>query len=218
MTMRRAAPIRHLPQSGFDLVAIACSAGGLLAVGRILSELPADFTAPIALVMHLSAGHPSVLRDVLQRRTRLLVEWASEGARLRPGHVYIAPTDHHLLVNAKFVCELSGSSKVSYTRPAADVLFTSAAAALGGRVLGVVLTGAGQDGATGAVAIRAAGGTVLAQAPDSSDSRGMPTAAIERGGTDLVVPLDSVSAALISLVMVRGTAEVLGIHGGGRNR
>ena len=196
-------PVKHLPESQFDLVVIACSAGGLAAFGRVLSGLPPDFPVPVALVMHLAPSTASPLCDILQRSTRLTVEWARQGSRLRPGHVYIAPPDQHLLVNANFSCRLSLATKVSWVRPAADVLFASAAAAFGSRVLGVVLSGAGQDGANGAVAIHDAGGTVVAQAPDSSEVSGMPTAAIDRGGTDLVVPLDSVASTLINLVARR---------------
>src|SRR5215470_9803219 len=116
--MRRAKAVKHLPRREFDIVAIACSAGGLLAVGRILSELPPDFPAPVALVLHLTSE--GVLREVLQRRTRLIVEWARAGTRLRPGHVYIAPPDQHLLINADLACELSATSRVAFVRPAAD--------------------------------------------------------------------------------------------------
>jgi two-component system chemotaxis response regulator CheB len=161
--------------------------------------------------MHLSR-EGSVLREILQRRTRLIVEWARDGAPLRAGHVYIAPPDHHLLVDGEFRCKLSRGKRVCYARPAADVLFTSAAAALGRRVVAVVLSGAGHDGADGALAIRHAGGTVLAQSPEGSAVPGMPRAVIECGGMDLVVPLDGVARALISLVMVRGTAQVLGLQ------
>jgi two-component system chemotaxis response regulator CheB len=200
--MGRASAIAHQPHSEFDLVAIACSAGGLLALSRILSELPADFRAPVAVVMHLSRNG-SVLREILQRRTPLVVEWARDRTRLRPGHVYLAPPDEHLLVNEDFRCELSGSVRVCYARPAADVLFTSAAAAFGPRVVGVILSGAGRDGTNGALAIRESGGTVLAQSPASSVMSGMPAAAIDRGGTDLIVHVDNIASALLSLTASR---------------
>ena len=188
-------------EGAFDLVALASSAGGLSALSEILSSLPSDFPAPIAVVQHLDPRHRSLMAKILNGRTALSVKEAEEGDHLQNGTVYIAPPDKHLLINADGTISLSSSKMVHFVRPSADLLFESAAGSYKDRAIGVVLTGSGSDGAMGVRAIKKMGGTVIAQDEESADFFGMPGAAIQSGSVDFVLPLKEISAALVTLVM-----------------
>jgi two-component system chemotaxis response regulator CheB len=188
--------------ANFDLVVLAASMGGIEALPRVLGSLPASFPVPIALVQHIAA--PSCLPELLAQRTALSVAWASPGARLRPGTVYVAPPAYHFSVTADYRCSLGEAEKANYVRPAADVLFRSAAQSCPGRTLGVVLTGLGRDAAEGARAIKWYGGSVIAQDRATSREFSMPNAAIEAGSVDFVLPLPAIASALVALVTVPG--------------
>src|SRR5205085_1883898 len=149
--------------AAFDVVAMAASAGGLTALSRILSTLPANFPAAIVVVQHLARGHRSWMAEILGRRTHLQVKEAQEGDSLRPGTVFIAPPNRHLLVNPDATLSLSQAELVHFVRPSADLLFESVAARFRERAVAVVLTGMGFDGTTGVLAIKKMGGIVIAQ-------------------------------------------------------
>ncbi|MEA5505314.1 chemotaxis protein CheB [Halotia wernerae UHCC 0503] len=187
--------------AAFDIVALAASAGGLNALAEVLSTLPAEFTAAIAVVQHLAPQHRSLMADILSRRTALNVKQAQEGDSLTPGTVYIAPPDRHLLVNGDGTLSLSQSELVHFLRPSADLLFESMAGSYKDRAIAVVLTGTGSDGAMGVEAVKKMGGTVIAQDEATAEFAGMPTAAFETGNVDFVLPLQEISKALVNLVM-----------------
>ena len=191
----------HLANRAFDIVALASSAGGLTALSQILSTLPSDFPAAIAVVQHLDPRHRSLMADILSRRTTLRVKQAEEGDRLSPGMVYVAPPNRHLLVNPDSTLSLSQSELVHFVRPSADLLFESVAASHTHRAIAVVLTGTGSDGSMGVQAIRKMGGTVIAQDQQTSEFFGMPGAAIQTGSVDFVLPLNEIPQALVTLVM-----------------
>src|SRR5438477_12809936 len=149
--------------SGFDVVALAASAGGLTALSRVLAALPADFPATLVVVQHLDPRHRSLMADILSRRTPLRVKQAEEGDPLRPATVYIAPPNRHLLVNPDGTLSLSQSELVHFVRPSADLLFESVAASFKDRAIAVVLTGTGSDGSMGVKAIKKMDGTVIVQ-------------------------------------------------------
>jgi two-component system chemotaxis response regulator CheB len=128
--------------------------------------------------------------------------------RLRAGVVFVAPPDRHLVVRERAQLDVEDSPKLNYVRPAADRLFETAAAQLGSRVLCVVLTGMGCDGARGAAAVKAAGGMVIVQDPDSAEADSMPRAALRATAADLVLPLEAIPSALTSLCNVIGTREL----------
>lgn len=184
-----------------DLVAIASSAGGLTALTKLLSTLPKDFPAAIAVVQHLAPQHGSLMAQILARHTALKVKQAEEGDCLKAGTVYIAPPDYHLLVNSDGILCLSQSETVNFVRPSADLLFESVATSYQDRAIAIVLTGTGRDGATGVEAIHKMGGTVIAQDKKSSEFSGMPNATINTGNVDFILPLDEISATLVALVM-----------------
>ena len=185
----------------FDIVAVAASAGGLTALIEVLTDLPANFKAAIVVVQHLDPRHPSLMAEILSRRTVLKVIQASEGDDLTPGTVYIAPPNNHLLVNSNGTVSLSQSEMVHFLRPSADLLFESVAASYQERAIAVVLSGTGTDGAMGVEAIKKMGGTVIVQDAKTAEFPGMPAAAIKTGNVDFILPLAEISLALRTLIM-----------------
>ncbi|MBH8554716.1 chemotaxis protein CheB [Nostocaceae cyanobacterium CENA357] len=187
--------------AAFDIVALAASAGGLNALTEVLSNLPADFTAAIAVVQHLAPQHRSMMADILSRRTALKVKQAQEGDSLAPGTIYIAPPDYHLLVNGDGTLSLSQSELIHFLRPSADLLFESMAGSYKDRAIAVVLTGTGSDGAMGVEAVKKMGGIVITQDETTAEFAGMPIAAFQTGDVDFVLPLQEISKTLVTLVM-----------------
>lgn len=167
----------------------------------MLTPLPPEFPVPVVIVQHLDPKHSSLMAQILSRRTKLGVKEAENGETIEPGCAYVAPPDRHLLVNRDHTISLTQSELVHFVRPSADLLFESVAAAFGNRAIGVVLTGTGKDGSMGITAVKKMGGTVIAQDEGTSEFFGMPAAAIETGNVDLVLPLEDISSALVSLVM-----------------
>jgi two-component system chemotaxis response regulator CheB len=194
------------PSTAFDVVALAASAGGLTALSRVLTDLPAHLPVALLVVQHLDPHHRSLMADILGRRTALRVKQAEEGDRFLPGTVYVAPPDRHLLVNPDGTLSLSRTELVHFVRPSADLLFESVAATSKQRAIAVVLTGTGVDGTMGVRAIKKMGGTVIVQNKQTSEFFGMPSAAIQTGCADFILPLDEIPKALLALV-VRGREE-----------
>jgi len=201
MEGRRRNSLLYFPNAAFDVVALAASAGGLTALSRVLSALPSDFPAAVAVVQHLDPRHRSLMADILSRRTSLRVKQAEEGDVLTPAMVHIAPPNRHLLVNPDGTLSLSQSELVHFVRPSADLLFESVAASHKDRAIAVVLTGTGSDGAMGVQAIKKMGGTVIVQDEKTSQFFGMPAAAIQTGNADFILPLDEIASALVTLVI-----------------
>jgi len=185
---------------GFEIVALAASAGGLNALSQVLTALPQDFPASIVVVQHLDPRHRSLMAHILSGRTALRVKEAEERDVIAPGTVYVAPPDRHLLVNPDGTLSLSQSELVHFLRPSADLLFESVAASHRERAIAVVLSGTGSDGSMGVQAIKKMGGTVIAQDEKTSQFYGMPGAAVQTGGVDFVLPLEEIAAALVTLV------------------
>jgi two-component system, chemotaxis family, protein-glutamate methylesterase/glutaminase len=189
------------PKENFSVVAIAASAGGLTAISQLLSSLPADFPAAIAVVQHLDPHHRSMMAEILRRNTSLQVKQAEAGDLLKPGTVYVAPPNQHLLVNPDSSLSLTQSELVHFVRPSADLLFESVAASQKERAIAVVLTGTGSDGSMGVQAIKKMGGTVIVQSEESAEFTGMPIAAIHTKSVDYVLPLNEIAPTLVTLVM-----------------
>lgn len=195
-------PAEHF--AAFDVVGLAASTGGLVAVTAVLGSLPADFPAAVVLVLHRATGWGDGTPSLLARRTALRVKAIRGGEAIRPGTLYVAPSDRQARV------ELDGRFALSRSqRCRADDLFASLGTAYGERAIGVVLTGRLDDGAEGVRAIKAAGGRALAQDRRTADQFEMPAAAIATGCVDWVLPIDRVGHALVSLVMWPGAAELL---------
>jgi two-component system chemotaxis response regulator CheB len=181
------------------VVALASSAGGLQALTEILSHLPTAFPAAVLVIQHLEPSRQSHMAEILSWHSSLPVSEAGEGDQLLPGHVFVAPANHHLLVNEDGTLSLSQTAPLHHVRPSADSLFRSIAANVGDRAVVVVLTGTGKDGAAGARAVKAAGGTVVAQNEATAAFFGMPGAAIDTGDVDFIVPLEKISSLLVRL-------------------
>jgi two-component system chemotaxis response regulator CheB len=172
----------------------------MAAIFEVLSGLPADFAAPVLLVLHLDPYHKSHLVGLLARRTALHVVAAEEGVQPEPGAVYVAPPDFHLTVDAARNIRLTQSPRTQFVRPSGDVLFRSLAEVYGPRVVGVILTGTGADGSDGLSAIQEHGGVTIAQDEATSQYFGMPGEAARRGLADQVLPLPAIAGRLVELV------------------
>jgi two-component system, chemotaxis family, protein-glutamate methylesterase/glutaminase len=187
-------------KGGFDLVAIASSAGGISALRTLLTDFPAEFPVPVLIVQHLDPRHQTVIAEVIGRHASLPVTIAKDGEKIRPGAVFVAPPDNHLLVDDSGTLTLSHSALVHFLRPSADLLFESVAGAYGRRAIACVLTGTGADGAMGVSAVKARGGTVIVQDPQTADFAGMPSAALGTGDVDFVLPLEEIAGVIVNLV------------------
>ncbi len=161
-----------------DIVVLGASAGGIEALTRIISQWPADLPAAVFVVLHMSAGATSALPAILSRHSRLPAVHPQSGDATQRGKIYVAPPDHHLVLEPGRVL-LSSGPRENRVRPAIDVLFRSAGVAYGSRVIGVVLTGYLDDGAAGLLAIKRHGGVAVVQDPDDAQCPGMPAAALE---------------------------------------
>jgi two-component system, chemotaxis family, protein-glutamate methylesterase/glutaminase len=188
------------PETGPAVVAVAASAGGIVALSAVLGALPVGFPVPVLVVQHLAPHHDSIIAEVLDHRTALMVKLAQDGELIVPGIVYVAPPDHHLLVTADGRTQLAVGERVHFVRPAADLLFDSVAKVYGPRALACVLSGTGRDGAQGASAVKAGGGTVIVEDPESAQFKGMPEAAVRACAADEVLPLTEIGPALRRLV------------------
>ena len=184
--------------SDFRIVVIGCSAGGLHALQVLLGGLPAGFRLPVVLVQHRSRDSDGALTEALQRSSALPVSEPEDKSPIEPGHVYLAPADYHLLIEGDEL-SLSVDEPVLYSRPSIDVTFESAAASLGAAVIGVVLTGANNDGTRGITAIRASGGFTIAEDPASADSATMPASAVAGGSIDRVLRIERIAPLLVEL-------------------
>lgn len=182
------------------VIAIAASTGGPAALRKLLGGLPADFGVPIVFVQHIALGFAEGFAKWLDEGAALRVKVARAGEPLRPGTAYLAPDDQHLGVSEHSTATLSSLPAVGGFRPAGTVLFESVASRYGPSSLGIILTGMGRDGVDGLKAIKAAGGSVIAQDEASSDIFGMPAVAIAAGVADLVLPLDLIGPHLRRLV------------------
>lgn len=199
MTLPALSPSIPVFPATAKVVALAASAGGLKALGYVLTHLPQDFGAAILIVQHLDPRRPSHLAAILERRSHFRVKEAEDQDRLSCGIAFVAPPDAHLVVDPDGVLSLSHLPPVHHVRPSADQLFRSIAQSFGSRAVAVVLTGMGFDGASAAQVVRHSGGTVIVQDESTSEFFGMPRAAIAAGDVDRILPLKDIPAALTAL-------------------
>ncbi len=192
--------------AGHDIVVIGGSAGALEALREALEGLPARLPAAVFIVIHTGATVPSVLSDILNRASLLPVVFAGDGEPIRPGRVYCAPTDQHLLVHRGVVRVVHGPKENGF-RPAIDPLFRSAAKSYGGRVIGVILSGALDDGVAGLMEIKQRGGLAIVQNPEEALLPSMPLAALKHVEVDHISTAEDLPALLARLVKVPAVAE-----------
>ncbi|RKQ93925.1 two-component system chemotaxis response regulator CheB [Solirubrobacter pauli] len=181
------------------VIGVAASAGGVEALRRLVTELPADLDAALCVVLHIPPTGRSLLAPILDRDSALTAVLAEDGAPLRAGMIYVAPADHHLLVRNDRL-ELSRGPKENNVRPAADPLLRSLARSWGSCAVAVVLSGALDDGAAGAAVVANAGGAVLVQDPEDALAPGMPSAALSATTEAEVRPLAQLAAAVERVV------------------
>ncbi len=189
-------PRRDAELAAAEIVAIATSAGGPAVLHDLFSNLSGDFPVPIVVVQHMSPGFMQGCAEWLDTSSRLHVKLAEEGETLASRTVYLAPDDKHLGVSNSLRVQLSDAPRIGRFRPSGTFLFRSIAEVFGDSTLAVIMTGMGDDGLEGLRAVRAAGGTIIAQDEKSSIVFGMPNAAIEAGLADNVVPLQFLGSYL----------------------
>jgi len=187
------------PVSHRDIVVIGASAGGIEALSALVRPLPADLGAAVFVVVHLPAEHKSVLPRLLTSAGRLPAKHARHGEAIAPNRIYVARPDHHLLIEDSQVRVIRGPRENGY-RPAIDPLFRTAAYAYGPRVIGIVLSGALDDGTAGLVAIKNQGGLALVQDPNDALVDSMPRSALENVEIDHVLPVAEMAEMLPQLV------------------
>ena len=187
------------------VIAIGASTGGTEALRILLQSLPAD-APPLLIVQHMPEGFTTSFARRLDDACRLTVREARSGERLRPGLALIAPANRHLILRragADWSAALQDGPSVARHRPSCDVLFGSVAAAAGRRAIGVILTGMGNDGASGLRAMRDAGARTLGQDEETCTVFGMPRAACDNGAVERLLPLSQIGPAVLRLVATR---------------
>jgi two-component system, chemotaxis family, protein-glutamate methylesterase/glutaminase len=180
-------------------VAIGASAGGVQALSVLLPALPAKAAVAVFIVLHLPRDRPSILAEVFSRKCLLDVREAQDKEPVIAGTVYFAPANYHLLLDHGPQLALSVDDLVHHSRPSIDVLFESAAEVYGNRLLGIILTGANEDGAQGLAAVHDAGGLTVVQTPETAQSPQMVISALKLRQPDYVLPLEEIAAMLSAL-------------------
>jgi two-component system chemotaxis response regulator CheB len=183
-------------QGRIDAIVIGASAGGVEALSILLPALSAGLRAPLIIVLHLPRERPSLLAGIFAPKCALQVKEAEDKMRVEPGTVYFAPPDYHLLIDEGPQLALSIDELVHFSRPSIDVLFESAADIYAERLMGIILTGANDDGAAGLAAVHRAGGVTLVQEPGSAQAPLMALAALKRTAADFVLPLEEIASLL----------------------
>ena len=186
-----------LPAQRMEAVVIGASAGGVDALIALLNDLPAHWRLPVAVVIHLPESHDSRLAEVFGHRLPFPVHEAADKAPVAPGALYFAPPGYHMSIERNRCFSLSCEPPVLFSRPAIDVLMASAADAYGPALVGVLLTGANEDGAEGLLRIRQGGGLTVVQDPAEALVATMPRAAIAAHAPEFVLPLRDIRALLL---------------------
>ena len=181
-----------------DIIVIGASAGGVQALSQLVAALPADLPAAVFIVLHIPTDVPSLLPAILARDAQIPIAHAMHGEPIVPGRVYVAPPDRHLLIEGRRV-KLVHGPKENYHRPSIDALFRSAARAAGPRVIGVVLTGARDDGTVGMRAIKQRGGVTIVQDPAEAPFASMPLSVMHNIRVDYSLPLREIGPLLEQL-------------------
>jgi two-component system, chemotaxis family, protein-glutamate methylesterase/glutaminase len=179
-------------------VVIGASAGAVEALLTILPDIPEDFSIPVFIVVHVPPDRRNFLAPLLEARCEITVKEAEDKETIVGGIVYVAPSDYHMLVEEEFSISLSSDELVNFSRPAIDVLFESAADAYGAGLMGIILSGANQDGAAGLAAVAKAGGSPIVEDPETAYAAQMPGFALAACPTAKVTPLKQVAAGILA--------------------
>lgn len=201
--LEKAAPLPETLKAGRQVVVIGSSTGGPRALYEVIPKLPADLPAAVLVVQHMSSGFTKSLAERLDRVSQLTVKEAEEGDEVLAGHVYLAPSNYHMIVvseSGKDIIRLHQGPARNSVRPAVDVTLEAAAKLYRGNCLAVILTGMGRDGTQGCQVVSQAGGKVLAEDRSTCVVYGMPKAVVEAGVADGVYPIHAMSTQIQRLV------------------
>ncbi len=191
----------------YKVVVVGVSAGGLEALSALIPSLPGDFPLPVVVVQHRRPNSDDFLAVRLDEQSPLPVKDADDKEPLRPATVYLAPADHHLLIEEDGTLALSLDERVSHSRPSIDVLFDSAADVYEEKVIGVVMTGANSDGSQGLKHIKQCGGLAVVQDPACAEADCMPREAIKVTRVDRVLALEKIAPFLVQCCPVDETLD-----------
>ncbi len=183
----------------YEAIVIGVSAGGMKALNTILRRLPSDFALSIIIVQHVHPDSDAFTVKFLNDRCSLTVKQADEKELILPGVIYIAPPNYHLLVEEDKTFSLSTDKHIYYARPSIDVLFETAADVFNEKLIGIILTGANEDGSQGLRKIKESGGLTIVQDPDTAEVDTMPKAAIASTKIDYILPLEKIGHFICTL-------------------
>lgn len=182
----------------FKCIVIGVSAGGMKVLSELLPSLPAEFPIPVIIVQHLHKTSTGYYLDYYNEKSSLFVKEAEQNEIIKVGNIYFAPPDYHLLIENDGTFSISSDEKVNYSRPSIDILFESAADAYREKLIGIILTGANNDGAEGMIIIKQKGGFTIAQNPLEAEFQVMPQSAIDTGKVDLILTLNEITTKIIN--------------------
>lgn len=180
-------------------IVIGTSAGGVSALSQILTRLPKEFRLPVMVVIHLPPDKPSIMSSLFREKCEMPVKEIEDKEEIVDGTIYFAAPDYHMLVEPSRRLSLSMDERVFHSRPSIDVLFESAADCYGDSLIGVILTGANQDGANGLHAVENVGGVTIVQNPQEAEHQEMPRAAMEKCKSARVITLEEIANYLIEV-------------------
>jgi two-component system chemotaxis response regulator CheB len=183
----------------YKCISIGVSAGGMNALSAIIPQLPGTFPIPVVVIQHVSPHSDNYMTRYLDDISAIKVKEVDEKEKLRSGIVYTAPPNYHVLVEEDETFSLSVEERINFARPSIDVFFESAADVYGRHLVGVILTGANNDGSRGLKIIKERGGLAIVQNPDSAEVDEMPRAAIEATPVDYIVTLEEIGSFLTKL-------------------
>lgn len=200
--------VKKISNANKHIVVVGTSAGGMKALKNLVQQLPADFPVPILVVQHISADATgNVLLNALNKFGKLPCVHAENGSPIKAGFIYLAPSDHHLMIGKEGTLLITKGALENRSRPAIDPLFRSAAIAFGSRTIGIILTGYLDDGTSGLAAIKRCGGICIVQDPKDADYPDMPKNAIYNVAIDYCVPLSEMGAVLAKVLNRKGLKE-----------
>jgi len=183
----------------YKAVVIGASAGGFNALRNFIPKLPKQFSMPVFIVQHISPSSDSYMSLFLNKLSKLNVKEADEKEKIKPGNVYISPPNYHLLIEENLSISFSTEAKKNYSRPSIDILFETASYAYGKKLIGIILTGANNDGAAGLLKIKEAGGYCIVQEPSEAEAPAMPLAAIKKAKPNRILKLNEIVDLLVKL-------------------
>ena len=183
----------------YEAIVIGVSAGGIMTLNTILRHLPSDFALSIIIVQHQHPHSDAFIAEFLDNRCSLTVKQADEKEIIMPGKIYIAPPNYHLMIEEDRTFSLTIDKRVHYARPSIDILFETAADVFNEKLVGIILTGANDDGSRGLKKIKESGGLTIVQDPDTAEIDTMPKAAIASTKIDYILPLEKIGPFICTL-------------------